>query len=157
MNRGRLSTTLYQKETDCNTFLLATSDYPPSLISSLPISQFYRLKRVCSSNDDFIEKADEMKVRFAQRGYSSDCLDRAYTLALNKPRSELLSKSKKKEKKHSVTFVTTHSPHSHKIKTIFKKYWHILTSDPELTSLFKDPPLFSFRRGKKPQRYVGAC
>lgn len=147
-NDGKLSTTLYQKETDRNTLLLATSFHPPSLKESLPISQFYRLRRVCSSTDDFITKSTEMKAKFAQRGYSLECLEKAFTLALNKPRGEVLKKKTKKSKKFSVTCVTTYSPHSWAIKSIFKKYWHILTSDPELASTFKDPPLFSFRRGK---------
>lgn len=147
-NNGCLQTTLYQKETDRNTLLLATSLHPPSLKRSLPISQFYRLRRVCSSTDEYINKASEMKSKFTQRGYDLECVEQAFTLALNKPRSELLQKSNKKEKKFSVTCVTTYSANSHKLQSIFKKHWHILTSDPELAPLFKYPPLFSFKRGK---------
>ena len=145
LNGGRLSTTLYQKETDRNTFLLATSNHPPALIESLPISQFYRLRRVCSSTEDFIEKASAMRSKFTERGYSFECIDKAYTLALKKPRAELLKKTKRKEKKFSVTCVTTYSPHSYRLKQIFKKHWYILRSDPELCELFKFPP---FSEGK---------
>ena len=147
-NVGHLSTTLYKKETDRNTLLLATSLHPTPLIRSLPISQFYRLRRVCSSTDDFIEKSFDMKSTFLQRGYSSDWVDSAFTQALNKPRSELLKKSVRKKKTFSVTCVTTYSPKSHLMKSIFKKHWHILSSDPELAPIFKDPPRFSFRQGR---------
>ena len=145
---GSLSTTLYQKETDRNMLLLSTSLHPSPLKKSLPISQFYRLRRLCSSTDDFIEKSLEMKSRFAQRGYSPDCIEKAFILALNKPRTELLEKRKRKDKKFSVTCVTTYTPHSHVLRSIFKKHWHILTSDPETAPLFKDPPLFSFKRAR---------
>ena len=41
---GRLTTTLYRKETDRNSFLLASSSHPSALNNGLPKSQFYRLK-----------------------------------------------------------------------------------------------------------------
>ena len=146
-NNGCLTTTLYQKETDRNTLLLATSLHPPSLKRSLPISQFYRLRRVCSSTDDYVNKASEMKSKFIQRGYDIECVEKAFTLALHKHRSDLLQKRKKKDKKFSVTCVTTYSANSHKIQSIFKKNWHILKSDPELATLFEHPPPFSFKNG----------
>ncbi len=87
----------YTKETVINTLLLATNCHPSSLKRSLPISQFYRLRRVCSSTDDFIEKSAEMKSKFTQRGYLSNCVEKAFQLTLNKPRSDLLKKSNNRE------------------------------------------------------------
>jgi hypothetical protein len=43
---GELITTLYQKETNRNTFLLESSAHPSALKRGLPKSQFYRLRRV---------------------------------------------------------------------------------------------------------------
>ena len=44
---GSLITILYQKETDRNTFLLASSAHPRALKYGLPKSQFYRLRCIC--------------------------------------------------------------------------------------------------------------
>ena len=89
-----------------------------------------------------------MKHRFAQRGYPSEWVEQGFTAALDKPRTELLKKSKKQDKNFSVTCITTHSPHSHHIRSVFKKHWHLLQSDPELTHTFKFPPLFVNKRGR---------
>lgn len=43
---GALSTTLYRKETDKNTLLLASSSPPTPLKRGLPKSQFFRLRRM---------------------------------------------------------------------------------------------------------------
>lgn len=89
-----------------------------------------------------------MKNRFLQRGYPSSWVDRAYNLAFKKTRSELLKKSVKKQKQFSVTCITQYSSHSNSIRSIFKKHWHILQSDPTLSAMFQHPPLFVNRRGK---------
>ncbi len=44
-----------------------------------------------------------MKSRFMQRRYSSDCVEKAFTLAPSKSHSDLLKKSNRKERKFSVT------------------------------------------------------
>ena len=144
---GGLITTLFKKKTDRNTFLLASSAHPKALKNGLPKSQFYRLRRLCHSNEDYIEKALEMKQRFLERGYSNKCVDEAYHVALDTPRSALLTKSVKKDKQYSVSCITTYTPQAYMIKNTVMKYWHILTSDPALTQHFKDPPLFVYKRG----------
>ncbi len=43
---------------------------------------------------------------------------------------------------------TQYSVQSVTIRSVFQKHWHILKSDPELASVFKDPPLFVNKRGR---------
>lgn len=147
-NNNSIITTLYRKDTDKNTLLMASSFHPTPLKKGLPISQFFRLRRICHSTDDFKEKAADMKDRFLNRGYSASCIDHAYELALGKTRLELLKKSVTRKKNFSVTCITQHSVHSSTIRSAFKRHWHILQSDSELSSVFKDPPLFVNKRGK---------
>ncbi len=142
LKSGGLITTLYRKPTDCNTFLLSSSAHPKALKNGLPKSQFYRLRHLCHSDDDYIEKSLEIKQRFLGRGYSAQCAEEAYQVALSKPRYVLLTKSVQKEKPFSVTCITTYTPQAHMFKNTILKYWHILTTDPALTKHFKDPPLF---------------
>lgn len=80
-------------------------------------SLFFRLRRICHSTEDYIDKAIDMK------------------------------ESAKKQKTFAVTCSTRHSVHSSAIRSFFKKHWHILKSDPELSSNFGDPPLFVTKRG----------
>lgn len=143
---GKLSTTLYRKDTDKNSLLMANSFHPTPLKRGLPKSQFYRLRRICQTTDDFVEKAEEMKGRFRERGYPDAWVNNAFEAALKKSRADLLKKSKRKEKKFSVTCITSYSPHSHIIRPIFKKHWHLLKSDPELSHIMHDMPLFVYKR-----------
>lgn len=144
---GRLTTTLYRKETDRNSFLLASSSHPTALKNGLPKSQFYRLRRICHSTEEYEENALDMKQRFLSRGYPMKTVEEAYNMALSTPRSHLLEKSVKKEKKFSVSCITTFTPKSHIIKNTIMKYWHLLCDDPSLQGKFEDPPLFVSRRG----------
>lgn len=66
----------------------------------------------------------------------------------------MLKKTVRKQKHFSVTCITQYAPHSAAIRTIFKKHWHILSSDPELASTFQHPPLFVNRRGKNLRDYL---
>ena len=127
---------------------MESSFHPTPLKRGLPKSQFFRLRRICETTEDYMEKANEMKDRFVQRGYPLEWVDKAYKTALNKPRSHLLKKNKKKEKRFSVTCITTYSPLSHTIRPVFKKHWHILKSDPELSHVMNDLPLFVYKREK---------
>ncbi len=146
LKSGGLITTLYRKPTDRNTFLLASSAHRKALKNGLPQSQFYRLRRLCHSDDDYIERSLEMKQRFLERGYSVQCVEEAYQVALSKPGYVLLTKSVQKEKPFSVTCITTYTPQAHMFKNTILKYWHILTTDPALTQHFKDPSLFVYKR-----------
>lgn len=62
----------------------------------LPKSQFFRLRRICHSDTDFIEKSEIMKKKFLDRGYPSEWIDEAFSTTFQKTRSELLKKRIKK-------------------------------------------------------------
>ena len=146
INAGKLSSTLYTKSTDRNSLLHASSAHPVPLKKGLPYSQFLRLKRICSNDSDFEEKAGEMYKRFLARSYPKSWLDTAlnqvYQMDMNAPRQT------REKKKHSVTCATTYSPLSREIKDTITKHWHILGSDPVCQKLFSDPPLFCHYRSR---------
>ncbi|XP_077106162.1 uncharacterized protein LOC143764461 [Ranitomeya variabilis] len=55
-----------------------------------PPGQFLRIKRICTSTEDFELRASEMMNRFRERGYSRRCLKKAYNRARNTGRHQLL-------------------------------------------------------------------
>lgn len=67
-----LETSLYRKPTDRNTLLHGTSYHPESLKRSLPISQFSRICRICSEEDDFQYQASILSDRFRARAYKEE-------------------------------------------------------------------------------------
>ena len=89
-----------------------------------------------------------MRIRFLRRGYSPQCVDEAFHLALEKTRDELLQKRPAKAKELSVMFTTTYTLNSRKVGGVDKKHWHILLSDPALPAEYKNPPLIVYRRDR---------
>ncbi|XP_069604306.1 uncharacterized protein [Ranitomeya imitator] len=77
---------------------LAVEHQGPSL------GQFLRIKRICSDTSDFEIRAEEMKARFLERGYSKRSIKRAYNRARNTDRHQLLYAPKKKELSNEVRF-----------------------------------------------------
>ncbi|CAM4671500.1 unnamed protein product [Leuciscus chuanchicus] len=116
---GRLTTTLYRKETDRNSFLLASSSHPSALKNGLPKSQFYRLRRICHSVEEFKENAIDMKQRFLARGYPIKSIEEAYNIALSTPRPHLLKKSDKF--KDPPLFVSRRGPNLHNRELLTKQ------------------------------------
>ena len=50
---GKLETKLYRKESDRQAYLHCKSEHPESLKRSIPFSQALRLRRICSTNNEF--------------------------------------------------------------------------------------------------------
>ncbi len=61
------------------------------IFMSTPFSQFLRLRRLCSEDEDFHTKSLEMRDFFVQRGYPTSLLDTAFSKASQIPRSETLT------------------------------------------------------------------
>ncbi|OCT57287.1 hypothetical protein XELAEV_18003724mg [Xenopus laevis] len=127
-----IHTTIYRKPCSGNTLLHAQSCHPRSQIAGIPIGQFLRLRRNCSTLGEFKIKADEMRDRFKERGYNSRSIQRAYTRAETTDRDILLTpqnKTHKKEFGQRISFITQYSRQYKKIVKTVKKFLPILYAD----------------------------
>jgi len=57
---GNISTDLFQKETHSDQYLLPTSTHPPHCTKNSPYSLAYKLKRICSEEDSFEKRLEEL-------------------------------------------------------------------------------------------------
>lgn len=140
-----IHTSLYVKPTDKNSILHASSFHPSSLKQGLPYSQFLRVRRICSDDNDFQTESEKMYTQFLDRGYGRKTLDQALT-KVNQTHMGTLTSKKKKE--HSLICCTTYTPLSNQITQIIKKHWNVLNTDPVCSSLFKELPLFTHSRSR---------
>ncbi len=69
INGNRLVTSVFYKPTDSHSYLLYSSSHPNHTKRSILFSQFLRLRRLCSEDEDFHTKSLEMRDFFVQRGY----------------------------------------------------------------------------------------
>ncbi|KAM4771055.1 CD109 antigen-like [Rhinophrynus dorsalis] len=139
---GMVKTTMYYKPNAGNALLYATSCHPRSLIVNLPVGQFLRVRRNCSTVDDFEIHADVLRNKLKNRGYSLGDIERAYERAKYTPRQDLLI-SKKPRGRHSRNlsgkqdvpgFITKYSNNARQIQSIIKKHWRVLCQDEKLGS-----------------------
>ncbi|KAG8595176.1 hypothetical protein GDO81_001440 [Engystomops pustulosus] len=94
---GYLQSDVHRKETAVNSLLHASSSHPPQTITAVPIGQYLRMRRICSTDESFEFQAQELRCRFRDRGYSQRTLRKAYNRAKQTPRIELLYPEKKQK------------------------------------------------------------
>ncbi|OCT65353.1 hypothetical protein XELAEV_18041592mg [Xenopus laevis] len=85
---NNLQTSVYRKNTATNNLLHANSQHPSYLIKGIPTGQYLRVRRLCSTLGNFKIEVKKLYDRFKQRGYSHNCLKRAYKRALESDRNE---------------------------------------------------------------------
>lgn len=96
-----------------------TWQHPPeSSKIQLTQSQVYRLRCLCHSDENVIEKALEVKQHFLERGYSTQCGDETYHIS--KSRSDLLKKRK------TLLIVLSYTPQAHIV--IEHYYFYLLNT-----------------------------
>ncbi|XP_078583735.1 uncharacterized protein LOC144866254 [Branchiostoma floridae x Branchiostoma japonicum] len=150
VSEGVFTTDLYTKPTDKHQYLLRNSSHPTHCKRGIPFGQFLRVRRICSDEPKYRERAQQLKGFFQKRGYEDALLDEAAQRALHRPREELLRGQKKKRAtpQDRPVLVTTYNPHLPPVNNILRKYWNILQLSPRTRELFKDPPLVAYRRNK---------
>ena len=69
LTKGKLSTDLHIKATDCHQYLHYSSGHPEHTKRSIFYSQLLRVSRICSWENDFNWHKSNMKIWFQKRGY----------------------------------------------------------------------------------------
>ena len=108
MENSHLTTDLYVKPTDRNTYLPYNSAHPRHCMRGLPYGQSLRIRRICSRDEDFKLHAAKKAAQLSKHGYPKDLLD-SMIRAYNKDRRSLLSGEEKNtnEIENENIFLTT--------------------------------------------------
>ena len=91
-----LTTSIHYKETDSHSYLTYTLSHPVRCKNSVPYSQFLRLKRIRSDENDYKTKSKEMASFFLQRDYPLAVVDRALQHVDTIPRDTALRPPKRR-------------------------------------------------------------
>ena len=95
LTNNKLSTTLFTKPTDRRAYLHSKSYHPNSTKRSIAYSQAARLRRICTSLEDFWSHASQLKKDLVSRGYREETLSREIGRAATQERSSLLTYKEK--------------------------------------------------------------
>ncbi|XP_069606136.1 uncharacterized protein [Ranitomeya imitator] len=78
LNGSRITTTFYRKPTATNSLLHFSSFHPQHLKNGILKGQFYRLKKNCSTQEEFLKQAKDLTLQFGNRGYTKKITTRSY-------------------------------------------------------------------------------
>ena len=129
---NQISTSIYYKPTDAHCFLDYNFSHPKKCKDSIPYSQLRRLRRICSKDDDFKIKADEMTSFFNNNHYPKEISDNALTKVKHLSQRDALAQSNQSASNNRIPFTLTYHPLNHRIKKIIYD---------NLPSYNKTPPL----------------
>ena len=142
-----IKTKLYTKETDTHNYLHRKSVHPEKLKKTIPYGQALRIRRICTTEEDFDSGCKDLSNDFLKRGYTQDEVSTHIQKAKDVPRETTLI-SKEKQALTRIPLVLTYNPTLPPIMESIKKHWHILQSDTSLREIFKELPITSYRRNK---------
>lgn len=142
-----LATSVHYKPTDSHAYLNYQSSHPPSCKRAIPYSQLTRIRRLCSDDDDFKERVQEMTDFFRHRGYPANILDTAKNRIMDQPRAMTLHQVEK-DTVSRVPFVLTYHPANHQIVKVIRDNFSLLQDDDQTKGIFAEPPLISFRKDR---------
>ena len=154
-NNNKLQTTLYKKSTDRQNYLHSKSEDPYSLKKSIAYSQALRIKRMCSTQNEFEKHSSNLLQQRKKKGYHHDTLKKQIEKARVQERTLLLNKNPE-EVKQSIPISITYNRTLPNIKSIVDKHWHVLQVNPELKERFQSSPIIAFRKNKNLKQIVGS-
>jgi hypothetical protein len=143
-----LHTSIYYKPTDSHSYLLYTSHHPMSTKNAIPYSQFLRLRRICSDDEDFRKQCELMKGFLKAKLYPERVIDMGMLRALETPR-ELSLQKRKKDGKTPLPLVLTFTETAKCVATNTRDlYMSVVSNDPELSEILPTKPVTAYRKQK---------
>ena len=105
------------------------------------------LLRTNSSKTLFEESVTNFKTHLLERGYPENFIQTTLSEVTSEDRNQAL-RQKWKQNKNILPFVTQYHPAVANLKAILMNSWHFITQQPLIKSIFKEPPLTSYKRGR---------
>ena len=89
-------TDLFVKPTDTHQFLDPSSSHPYHCKKGIPYSQALRLNRICSDNESFDKRCNDLEGWLMERGYNGKMIRKQILRAREHSRKDLLEREKAK-------------------------------------------------------------
>ena len=145
---GVIETDLYVKSTDSHQYLLSSSCHPFYCKKGIPYSQALRLNRICSNNEFFDKRCNDLDKYLLERGYSEKIVRKEILRARAIPREAFLEKVNNQEKQNKINFNITYHPVFRNVRKILEELHVIPASDDGHKKVFPDVPMIGFKNNK---------
>ena len=147
-DRGKFESDLFVKDTDRITYLMPQSCHPQHITDNIPYSLGFRLKRICSSEENFKLRLNELSNNLKTRGYSSKVIKNAFNRLTNISREQALQKSVNSKDNNRMVLAITYDPRLVSPSATMRKHYEIATKDPNFHTNFPKIPRIGFKRAK---------
>ena len=134
----KLYTKIYRKQTDRQSFLHIESEHPKSFKDSIPYIQAIRIKRICTTSQDFEYHSKELKQRFLEQRYNSELLDKHIKTVQKLDSNELIKGNKKGTPMSThIPLAITYNRFLPNTSKIIREKWKIISVNESLKQFFK--------------------
>ena len=147
-------TDLFVKPTDTHQFLDPRSSHPYHCKKGIPYSKALRLNRICSDNESFDKRCNDLEGRLNERGYNGKVIRKQILRAREHSRKDLLEREKTETSELKLTFNITYYPVFQNIRNTLPELHLLLAPDKEHKKAFPDVPVVGFRKGKSLKDYL---
>ena len=144
---GVLETDLYCKPTDTHQYLQKTSCHPGHVKRAIPYSQALRIRRICSDEEKFRNRSEDLVGWLVQRGYKESVVREQVARANSLDRATLLSQESRcnEERKDRIPFVVSYHPALSELRGLVSRLQNMLEASEEHKRVFRHEPLVVFR------------
>ena len=149
---NKITSSLYTKDTDTLSYLDYSSCHPVSCKKSIPYSQFLRLRRICSNEDDFVLQCKKLAKSFHKAHYPDDIIQSGFDKAFQTNREDLLKRPSNRNKDDKsdppLHLITDYHPSFRAVLDIVSNNWDMLDNSSSTRPILQIPVVRGFRRPK---------
>ncbi|XP_068672931.1 uncharacterized protein [Montipora foliosa] len=138
----------HYKPTETFQYTHFTSCHPPGVKRGFIKGEAISLLRTNSSKTTFEECLTNFKRRLEARGYPKNYIESSLSEVTFDSRQSALNQQKHKTAERLLPFVTTYHSAVKKLKQIVMENWSFIENQPLLKTIFTNPPIISYKRGK---------
>ena len=132
---NRLATTVYSKPTSSHMYLQHSSCHPLGCKNGIAKGVALRLRRICSSDEEYLRQSHKYKHFLISRGHKADLVEKEFNTVGNKSRNEVRQKTTK-SKPGKAFFIAQYNPKGANISRILKQHESYLRNDPIASQIF---------------------
>ena len=133
---NQLTTTVYCKPTNSLMYLHGNSCHPKPSKDGISLGVATRLRRICSTNEEFDVKATEYQAYLAARDHDTKAVKRNFQTVKNKTRAESRLKCVRNNDTPVTIFCSEHNPRGPNVRQIINKHLDIIYDSPTLSKIF---------------------
>ena len=158
LKNNKLLTTVYSKPTGSKMYLHADSIHPESTFTDIQKGVSLRLRRICSTDEEFNERSKEYKAYIFARGHNPASVLKEFdkTANLNRIQARVKRSDNRDKPKRLTTFVVEYNPRGANIQEIIKRHLNVLQENPEVKKIFPDGSIIVANKHCKNQKELSA-